>query len=67
EELIIEINRLEEVGDAMYIGSMRTLHSGTESALDIIAWREIYTNFEMCCDACEDVADIVENIAIVNT
>ncbi|MEG2923925.1 MAG: DUF47 family protein [Oscillospiraceae bacterium] len=67
EELIIEINRLEEVGDAMYIGSMRTLHSGTEGALDIIAWREIYTNFEMCCDACEDVADIVENIAIVNT
>lgn len=67
KELIIEINHIEEEGDAMYINSMRKLHSTTKDPLTVIAWRDIYEFFEGCCDACEDVADIVESIAIGNT
>ena len=67
EELIIELNRLEEMGDEMYINNMRRLHTTSDNALEVTAWREIYTFFEKCCDACEDVAEIVETIAIVNT
>ncbi|MEG0893868.1 MAG: DUF47 family protein [Oscillospiraceae bacterium] len=65
-ELIIDINRLEEEGDRLYIESLRRLHTGTRDALEIIAWREIYEFLEKCCDACEHVADVVESIAIEN-
>lgn len=66
KELIIEINHIEEEGDAMYINSMKRLHTTTKDLLAVIAWRDIYEFFEGCCDACEDVADIVESIAIGN-
>ena len=66
-ELIIEINHMEEEGDKLYIGSMRKLHLTTKDPLTVIAWRNIYEFFEGCCDTCEDVADIIEGIAIGNT
>lgn len=67
KELIIEINHIEEEGDKLYIDSMRKLHLTTKDPLAVIAWRNIYEFFEGCCDACEDVADIIEGIAIGNT
>ena len=66
EDLIVEINRLEELGDDLYVRCMRELHTTDTDPIDIIAWREIYDFFEKCCDACEHVADIVEGIAIGN-
>lgn len=66
-ELIIEINRLEELGDDLYVDCMRRLHTTSYDPLEIIAWREIYEFFEKCCDTCENVADIIESIAIGNT
>lgn len=66
-ELIIEINRLEELGDDMYVECMRKLHTTSTDPLEIIAWREIYDFFEKCCDTCENVADIVEGITIGNS
>lgn len=66
-ELIIEMNRLEELGDDMYVACMRNLHSTSTDPFEIIAWREIYEFFEKCCDTCENVADIIESIVIGNT
>ena len=66
-ELIIEINRLEELGDDMYVECMRNLHTTSTDPFETIAWREIYEFFEKCCDTCENVADIIESIAIGNT
>ena len=66
-ELIIEINRLEELGDDMYVECMRNLHTTSIDPLEIIAWREIYEFFEKCCDTCENVADIIESIIIGNS
>ena len=66
-ELIIEINRLEELGDDMYVSCMRNLHTTSTDPLEIIAWREIYEFFERTCDTCENVADIIESISIGNT
>lgn len=66
EGLIVEVNRLEELGDDFYVRCMRTLHTTEENPLNIIAWREIYDFFENCCDACENAADIIESIAIGN-
>lgn len=66
-EFIIEINRLEELGDDVYVKCMRNLHTTSKDPFEIIAWREIYEFFEKCCDTCENVADIIESIAIGNT
>ena len=65
--LIIEINRLEEEGDKLYMETMRKLHAEETDPIKVIAWRELYEYFEKCCDTCEDVADIVEGITIGNT
>lgn len=67
KDLIIEINRMEEEGDKMYINNMKRLYTTTKDPLTVIAWHDIYGFFEACCDACEDVADIIESIAIGNT
>ncbi len=67
KEHIIELNRLEEDGDKMYIKAMRDLHSTETDAMQVIAWRQIYFYFEKCFDACEEVADIVNDIVIANT
>lgn len=67
KDIIIEINRLEEEGDRLYVTAMRRLHKEVDNVPTIIAWRDIYSDFEEVCDACEDVADIVESITIENT
>lgn len=64
--LIIELNRLEEEGDSFYMETMRRLHTEETNPMNVIAWREIYEYLEKCCDACEDVGDIVQGIAIGN-
>ena len=65
--LIIEINALEAEGDRLFIDSMRRLHTEVTDPLEIIAWREIYSFLEKCCDACEHVADAVESVIMKNT
>lgn len=67
KELIIEMNNLEETGDKLYISAMRELHETEKDPIKIIAWRQIYTYFEKSFDACEVVADIIDNIVIANT
>lgn len=66
KELIISINDIEEEGDQLYVKAMRDLHQAGIEPLYVIAWREVYDFFERSCDACEDVADIVERITIGN-
>ena len=64
---LIEINRLEEEGDRLYLDSMRTLHTGTTDPVEIIVWRDIFKYLEDCIDACEHTSDIVETVIMKNT
>ncbi len=64
---IVDVNHCEEEGDKLYLTAVRKLVLEEKDALTIIAWREIYQAFETVCDCCEDVANIVEAIAIANT
>ena len=34
---------------------------------DIMAWEDIYTYLEKCADACEEIADSVENVVMKNS
>lgn len=67
QKQIIEINRLEEEGDQLYIESMRRLHTSDDSPLAIIAWKEILKGLERCLDQCEDTAGLIEGIIMKNT
>lgn len=67
KEHIININTLEEEADKLYISCMYNLHDSSNDALQIIAWRDIYTYLENCADTTEHIADIVESVAMKNS
>jgi len=65
--LIIEVNRLEEEGDALYINGVRSLYKNTKDPVELMVWTEVYRRLEKCCDACEDVANDIENVVMKNS
>jgi len=64
---IIEINRLEEVGDALYVDSLRNLYHTSKDPIELMCWTEVLHRLEFCCDHCEDVADVLESIVMKNS
>ena len=64
---IIEINRLEEVGDKLYTESARKLYVNCKDPIEIIAWTETLDRLEKCCDACEHAANVVESVIMKNS
>jgi len=68
EEKIIEVNRLEEVGDSMYIEATRRVFTDPDmTPLEAFAWSHIYHYMEDVLDACEDAADVIEGVIMKNT
>ncbi len=64
---IVEINRLEEEGDTLYINGVRNLYRTTTDPIELMVWTEIFRRLEKCCDACEDVANDIESIVMKNS
>lgn len=67
KEMIIQINGLEEEGDRLYTEAMRRLYEEEKDPKAIIAWTVVFEKLEKCCDNCEDVADMVEQIIMKNS
>ena len=63
----IEINRLENVADKIYRSALIELFDNTTDIADIIKWREIYQYMESATDKCEDVANVLEGVALKHT
>lgn len=63
---VIEVNRLEEKGDALYRSTVKALYNSDMPVLEIIKWKEIYDYMEKIFDLCEDVADMLEATAMKN-
>jgi len=63
-EHCVEINRLENAADTIYRRAMAELFEGSPDLADVIKWREIYEHMESATDRCEDVANILEGIAL---
>jgi len=66
-DIVVEINNLEEKGDALYVDSMRKLFQSSKDPIELMCWTEIFHRLEKCADACEDVADIIESTVMKNT
>ena len=60
----VEINRLENMGDKAFRSAMAELFEVSTDMAYIIKWREIYKHMEAATDRCEDVADVLEGVAL---
>ncbi|OGO43525.1 MAG: phosphate transport regulator [Chloroflexi bacterium RBG_16_58_8] len=63
-EHCVEMNRLENVADRIYRAAIGELFADTSDMAMVIKWREIYEHMESATDRCEDVADVLEGVAL---
>ncbi len=59
-----DINTLENEADRVTRDAISALFEAEKDPILVIKWKEIYENFEEGTDRCEDVADILERIAL---
>ena len=64
EEYWIEVNRLENAGDKSYRRILAKLFSGKYEALEVLKLKDVVDSLEGAIDAFEQVANIVEQIAV---
>ena len=65
-QLCVEINSLENDGDAVLRESLARLFKEASDPFYLIKAKEIYESLEDATDRCEDVANILETILIKN-
>jgi predicted phosphate transport protein (TIGR00153 family) len=62
----MELNRLENAADRVYRSALAELFADSTDIAHIIKWREIYEHMETATDRCEDVANVLEGVAVKN-
>ncbi|MDP6043023.1 MAG: DUF47 family protein [Dehalococcoidales bacterium] len=60
----VEINRLENMADRVFRAAMAELFDDGIDMAQVIKWREIYEHMESATDSCEDVANVLEGVAL---
>jgi len=63
----IEINRLENEGDFVYRSAIAKLFEKGDDPLEVLKWKEVYESIENAIDSCEDVANVIEAVALKNS
>jgi predicted phosphate transport protein (TIGR00153 family) len=64
QERCVEINRLENMADRVFRAGMAELFDNTTDITQVIKWREVYEHMEAATDRCEDVANVLEGVAL---
>lgn len=65
-EVSVTVNSLENEADRLTRDVISRLFDEETDPIMVIKWKEIYENFEQGTDRCEDVANILERIALKN-
>jgi len=60
----VEINRLENMADRVFRSAMAELFDDSTDFAYVIKWRQIYEHMEEATDRCEDVANVLEGVAL---
>jgi uncharacterized protein len=60
----IEINRLENEADRIHKNAISQLFDEETNAITVMKWKEILDVLEEATDACEDVANLLENVVV---
>jgi hypothetical protein len=63
-EHAVEINRLENEADRAHMLAVGKLFDEERDAIVIIKWKQILDLLEDATDACEDVANLLENVVV---
>jgi predicted phosphate transport protein (TIGR00153 family) len=63
-EFCVRVNTLENEADRIMRDAISFLFEQEKDPIAVIKWKEIYENFEEGTDRCEDVANILERIAL---
>lgn len=67
KEYLVEIHRLENQADQISRRmTAKLFHNGSVDVVNLIKWKEIYSRLEHTTDRCEDVANVIEDIAVKN-
>ncbi|MBR2836206.1 MAG: DUF47 family protein [Coriobacteriales bacterium] len=69
DKLLVAVHDCESEGDLIYIESKHNLfvNSENESAAYLVAWNNMFSHMEACCDTCESVASVMHKIALKNS
>lgn len=60
----VEINRLENVADALHKSAVGRLFDEERDPIAVMQWKEILDLLERATDRCEDVANLLENVVV---
>jgi uncharacterized protein Yka (UPF0111/DUF47 family) len=63
---LIELHRLENVGDDQNHAAMSQIFSGAIDTLTVMKWKELFDLIEAAIDNCEDVGNTLERIVLKN-
>jgi len=63
-ERAIEINRLENEADRVHMNAISQLFDEETNPIVVLKWKELYDLLEEATDACEDVANLLENVVV---
>ncbi|HSV16636.1 MAG TPA: DUF47 family protein [Tepidisphaeraceae bacterium] len=66
KDALIEIHRLESVGDDVNHAAISNLFAGETEPLEVMKWKELYDYIEEAIDGCEDVGNTLERIVLKN-
>ncbi len=66
DEYCVQINHIEAEVDAIERNAVADLFEREVNAIQVMKLREIYDLLERTTDACEDVADVLQNVAVKN-
>lgn len=65
---IVEVNRLEEDADKLYIQAVHSIFINKElDPVEVFSWQETYNTMEKCCDTCEHVSTLIESVIMKNS
>ncbi len=64
KECSIQVNSLENDADRVSRDAISNLFELEKDPIAVIKWKEIYETFEKGTDSCEDVANVLERIAL---
>lgn len=66
QQACVEINKLENDGDALRDAVVARLFREGQDAIEVFKWKDIYEDVETAIDRCEDVANIIEGVVLEN-
>jgi predicted phosphate transport protein (TIGR00153 family) len=61
---VIEINRIENQGDAAFRTALGNLFRSGKDAVEIIKLKDVFEAVESAIDCCEDVGDTIESVLV---